>query len=184
MVNSRIWVFLQYLTCRTDVLSCFAAGRPGVVTGGWAVSSQHRVLVLRRRRCLRHRLRPGELPLSETTQTTLKKQNLLFSSCLFQPFQRRFLQTLELFLQFDSCCTSCLLVQVYEESFWYWLMVITSCGHEHLSCSYDKIWFVLRMFQLCDFETGLKSTRDIKLITGGDQDCKQTLFYNCFSFVT
>lgn len=89
MVNSRIWVFLQYLTCRTDMLSCFAAGRPGVVTGGWAVSSQHRVLVLRRRRCLRHRLRPGELPLSETTQTTLKKQNLLFSSCPFSTFSKK-----------------------------------------------------------------------------------------------
>lgn len=47
-----------------------------------------------------------------------------------------------------------------------------------------NIWFVLRMFQLCDFETGLKSTRDIQLMMWGDQDCKQTIFYNCFSFIT
>lgn len=55
-LHSSVVVGLQYWW----IVFSFSAGWPGVVTGGWAVSSQHRVLLLWRCCCLCHRLRPGE----------------------------------------------------------------------------------------------------------------------------
>lgn len=59
-----IWIsffsYLHYLLSKANMSSSSPAGWAGLVTGGWAVSSQHRVLVLWRCCCLCHRLRPGK----------------------------------------------------------------------------------------------------------------------------
>lgn len=117
-LDSSVWSQLWYLTGKTHTcFSSFSAGWPGVVTGGWAVPSQHRVLVLWRGCCLCHRLRPGKNH-KRSFCVTLRVgsyRSVLSSLSTFHPFKECWLYTNSgtfpvpvAVLGPGACCTSCL----------------------------------------------------------------------------